>query len=90
MAKHDRDRRVGVDLFRRRPPAPEREVTVSKYDRDRRVRREGKGYTVTVDGTEYRVIPTEVFGWCIFTGPNLDGIGSGYRTAEAAIKSLLG
>lgn len=69
---------------------------MTRYHRDRRVRRDGTGYTVTADGTEYRVMPTEVFGWCIFTGPNLNlahegrgNLAHGYSDADAAIRALL-
>jgi len=69
---------------------------VSRYERDRRVRRHGRGYTVTAHGTTYRVLPTKVFGWCIFTGPNLDyahdqhgRLAHGYSTAEAAIAAII-
>ncbi|QSB14565.1 hypothetical protein JQS43_24340 [Natronosporangium hydrolyticum] len=70
---------------------------LGRYERDRRVRKEGKGYTVTVDGREYRVLHTDAFAWGIYTGPNLDLVGDGrggfahgYRGAEAAIDALIG
>lgn len=73
---------------------------MGKYDRDRRVRRgPGKGYTVTDDsGQQYQVLPTEVFGWCIFAGtghnPQMaqDGKGNlayGFSSSDAAIGALL-
>jgi hypothetical protein len=43
------------------------------------------------------VLPTEVFDWCIFAGPNLDmvpveggGFAIGFATADDAIGALIG
>lgn len=64
------------------------------YDRDPRVRREGKGYVVTAGGTEYRVLHSGL-GWALYTGPNLDLVmtrgrpAAGYRDADAAIAAVL-
>lgn len=70
---------------------------LGRYERDRRVRREGKGYTVTVDGRQYRILHLDTFAWGIYTGPNLDLVGDGrggfaygYRSAQAAIDALIG
>jgi hypothetical protein len=55
------------------------------------------GFTVTKDGTEYRVLDSDVFGWTICTGPNLDfvpteqgGFAIGFPEADDAIRALIG
>lgn len=71
---------------------------MSRYSDDPRVSGFGAdGYTVSRDGTDFRVLPTEVFGWVVCTGPNLDfvaatggGFAIGFPTAEAAIGAVLG
>jgi hypothetical protein len=70
---------------------------MSKYDKDPRVRKRGRGYTVTRDRTEVQVLPTKTFGWSIFAGPNLDmaqdsqgNLGYGYSDADAAINAVIG
>jgi hypothetical protein len=71
---------------------------VTRYHRDPRVSGYGEdGYTVLRDdGTNYQILPTDVFGWTICHGPNLDfvptadgGFAIGYPTADDAIADLL-
>jgi hypothetical protein len=70
-----------------------------RYDTDERVTPFGDtgGFTATRDGTAFRVLHTETFGWTICAGPNLDfvpttggGFAIGYASAESAIADALG
>lgn len=70
---------------------------MSNYDRDSRVHRQGRGYTVTNRGTEYQVLPNQSLGWGIYSGRNLNlvqvagrGLAIGYRSADEAIRVLIG
>jgi hypothetical protein len=67
-------------------------------DQDHRISSEGPaGFTVTRDdGSTYRVLHTEVFGWTVCQGPNLDfvpasdgGFAIGFPSADAAISAVL-
>lgn len=70
---------------------------MSRYDNDPRVCRAGHGFTVTRNGTVYRVLPSDTLGWGIYTGPHLTlaatgdgGLAIGYPTADHAIEALIG
>jgi hypothetical protein len=71
--------------------------TVHRYADDARVTARGSGYNVTgSDGETYAVRQTNVFGWAICHGPNLDfvptddgGFAIGFRNAHDAIDALL-
>jgi hypothetical protein len=76
-----------------------KEITnVSRYNSDPRVSGYGSdGFTVSRDGTDYRVLPTGVFGWVVCAGPNLDfapttdgGFAIGFATSDEAIGAVLG
>ncbi len=70
---------------------------LSSYDDDPRVSAHGDGYAVTrADGSTVHVLPTGVFGWAIYHGPNLDlvptsdgGFATGYTGADDAIGAVL-
>jgi hypothetical protein len=70
----------------------------SRYDHDARVVRAGNEFTVTAsDGTVYYVLPSDLMGWGIFTGPNLDLVPTaggrfaiGIDTADHAIAAIIG
>lgn len=59
-----------------------------RYDNDPRVTKRSDRYNVTRAGQDF-VVASRVFGWCIFTGPNLDLVNGGFPDAEQAIDSLL-
>ncbi len=70
---------------------------MSRYRNDPRVTVSGNGYAVTVDGTTYRVLHSDVLGWGVYTGPNLDLVyttdnewACGLADADDAIALLLG
>lgn len=71
---------------------------MSRYRDDPRVSGYGSdGFSVSRDGTDYRVLPTGVFGWVVCTGPNLDfvaaadgGFAIGFASADDAIGAALG
>jgi len=72
---------------------------VTRYVDDPRVTAcgTGRGFAVAAHDTTFVVLPTDVFAWCIFTGPNLDlvpveggGFAIGYPTADDAIGALIG
>jgi hypothetical protein len=61
-----------------------------------RVQQAGKGYTVNVQGTAYRVLYSSTFRWVIYTGPNMDMAmldsgrpAVGFASAEDAVGLLL-
>jgi hypothetical protein len=76
-------------------------TTTSRYVNDPRVTSNANGASFTVEhgGERYQILHTDVFGWMVCQGPNLDfvqveggpsGFGIGFGTADDAIGLLIG
>jgi hypothetical protein len=53
------------------------------------VKRSGSdGYKVFLPGGPFTVARTEILGWCVFKGRNLDLVQAGFKTPEEAVKTL--
>lgn len=63
---------------------------MSAYATDPRVALSNGEAVVTGRPYNRKVIEMSALGWCVFTGPHMDLIGTGHTTMDAAIESLIG